>query len=122
MCRGPRSGEGNPERGPGGGRRSGEVDRARADEGSADHASGWTPDVSVLAQHPCELQTANREPSYGRTPISFASFNVLNSAMLTYHFTRVRVASFVSSEPIVSTIRPPGAVSPATAPSPNCIA
>src|SRR5947207_2970483 len=42
---------------------------------------------------------------------------VLKRAVLTYHLTRVRVASLVSRLPILSTKRPPGAVMRASAPS-----
>ena len=60
-----------------------------------------------------------RSRSYGRTPMSFATLMVLKRPSATYHFTRVRVASFVSRLPTVSTCRPPGDVRPATAPSPS---
>lgn len=63
-----------------------------------------------------------RRDGYGRTPSSFASFTVLKSARLAYHLTRMRLASFVSRLPTRSTVRPPGAVSPLSAPSPNCMA
>ena len=44
--------------------------------------------------------------------MSLASFSVLNRAVETYHFTRVRVASLVSRLPPRSTCRPPGPVGP----------
>ena len=52
-------------------------------------------------------------------PTKRESFSSLNSAMETYHFTRTRVASFVSSEPTRSTVSPPGPLSPTMPPSPN---
>ena len=65
------------------------------------------------------LRNGREAECYGRTPMSFARFNVLNSAIEQYHLMRVRVASFVSRLPTRSTCNPPGDVRPASAPSPT---